>query len=253
MSNQPPYPGQQGPQGPGGQGGGNEPQNPYGPPPPYGSPQPNPYGQTPANPYETPQQQGPYPPQQQPGGYPQQPLWQGQQAPQQGFQGGGPQGPPPAKRSGKGKWIALIVVLVVLAAAAVVTAVVLTNTDDGGGSPPSVAGLEAGECIDSSDVADANEKISEIDEVACDESHDAEVFSTFELTSEEVSDFDLDAAGSKCVDLLADLGTSLDDLESDGNEVRPLVGSDDPEEGDKVVCFIRNSEGKDLSSQIVEQ
>ena len=74
---------------------------------------------------------------------------------------------------------------------------------------------------------------------------------TRSAADEAGSDFDLDAAGSTCVDELSDAGTTLDDLEADGNEVRPLVGSDEPAEGDQVVCFIRNSDGDQLSDSVI--
>jgi hypothetical protein len=288
MSNQPPYPGSpdQGPEEPPTRHKGGDPQqaNPYGPPQgpppqgpppqgPQGPPQQNPYGQPPQpGPYSPPPGQAPYyPPQQgqpqqypygqppQPGPYGQ-PPWQGHQAPQQGYGPGGqpwqqgpygPGGPGEPKRSRK-KWllplIAVVAILVIVGGIFGVMA--LTGGDTSSGT--AVDDLEQGDCLVSSDISDASDSIGDIETVDCGDEHDAEVFATFEVGSSEADGFDLDAAGSKCVDELSGAGSSLEDLEADGNEVRPLVGSAEPAEGDQVVCFIRNSDGDQLSETIVD-
>ncbi|KQZ67585.1 MULTISPECIES: hypothetical protein [unclassified Nocardioides] len=284
MSNQPPYPGP--PEEPTRQTGG-QPQNPYGQPQqpqnPYGQPQQgNPYGQPqqPQNPYGQPQQGAPQqgnpygqPQQQNPYGQPQQGAPQqgnpyaqpGQQNPyaQQGQQQyGGPQqqygqqyGAPQGGGSGGGskkKWLIPVLLIVLIAAivGAVFGVMALTGDDDKD-SGVAIDDLTAGTCISSDDIADGSGTIDSIEETKCDEDHDAEVFATYELSGDDAKEFDIDAAGSKCVEELESKGTSFDDLASDGNEVRPLVGSDDPSEGDQVVCFIRNSDGDALTEQIV--
>jgi hypothetical protein len=290
MSNQPPYPGSPdqgpedqptrykggdqpqppGPQGPGQQnpyGAPPQQQNPYGGPPqqqnPYGAPpqQQNPYGGPPQqqNPYGgPPQQQNPYgaPPQQY-GQQPGQPMWQGNQAPQQQYGQTGQQwqqaqfDQQQRQQKPKKKWLLPVIAAVVVLL--VVGGIVAAVTLGGGGSSEGTAvdDLDKGDCLVSGDIADASDSIGDIETVDCGEDHDAEVFATYDVTSDEAEDFDLDAAGSKCVDELSSAGGSLEDLEADGNEVRPLVGSDKPSEGDKVVCFIRNSDGDQLSEQLV--
>lgn len=233
---------------------GEQPPNPYGQPaqnpyaqpppspyaqppqsmPPYGQPQQNPYGQPPQNPYAQPGQANPYG---QPQSYPQ----------------GAPQPPQHGRGSGGGrkKWLIPVLAVVVLAVAGGgVLAAVLLSGDDSSGT--SVADLSGGDCLTSSDIADGEADIDDITTSSCSEAHDAEVFATYELGSDEVEEFDIDAAGTTCVDELESAGTSLDDLTSEGHEVRPLVANDDPSEGDAVVCFIRNSDGDQLSEQIVE-
>lgn len=220
---------------------------PYGQPGAYGSPpqQPNPYGQPPQqnNPYAQP----PQPP-------PSQPVWQGHQAPQQqyppqqGWPGQPPYGAAPAKpKGGKGLLIGLLGVLALaLVAAAVVTALILA---DDSGSAIAVKDISSGDCLVGSGLADADEEISDLETVGCNEDHDAEVFATFELGSDQ----DLDAAGSQCVDEAAAAGRPLEDLEGDDLEIRPLVASEEPEEGDKVVCFIRHPDGSKLSGSEFER
>jgi hypothetical protein len=280
MSNQPPYPGSpdQGPEEPptrhrggdpqqGNPGSGNQgtPQqgNPYGAPPqqnPYGQPQQgNPYGAPPQqNPYGQPQQQNPYggPPQ---GPPPNQPVWQGHQAPQQGYgqgqqqwqQGGyGPAGQGTQQKQKK-KWLipVIAVVAILLIVGGVFGVLALTGNSSSG---TAVDELSEGDCLTSSDIKDASDSIGDIETVDCGDKHDAEVFATYDVSSDEADDFDMDAAGSKCVDELSGAGTTLEQLEADGNEVRPLVASDSPSEGDQVVCFIRNSDGDQLTDSVLE-
>ena len=99
--------------------------------------------------------------------------------------------------------------------------------------------------------ADGNGTINSIETVSCDKDHDAEVFATYDLDADQAKDFDIDAAGSTCVAKLEENGVSFDDLTAAGNEVRPLLESDDPSEGDSVICFLRNSDGDPLDSKIV--
>ncbi|KRF17734.1 hypothetical protein ASG90_05130 [Nocardioides sp. Soil797] len=272
MSNQPPYPGSpeeptrhQPPQGnPYGQ---PQQPNPYGPPQqpqqgnPYGQPQqpqqPGPYGQP-----QQPQQGSPYgQPQQpqQPGPYGQPQQGYGQYGqPQQQYQQpayGGPQGGPQGGGSGGGgkKKIlipVLLLVLIVLIGGAIWAVIALTGDDSADGI--AVDDLKPGQCLSSSDIADGEGTIGALEETDCDKGHDAEVFATYDVDGDQADDFDIDAAGSKCVEELESAGTSFDDLTGEGNEVRPLVASDDPSEGDKVVCFIRNSDGESLNEQIVQ-
>lgn len=237
MSNQPPYPGQPeqpgppGPQGPPPQG--PPPGQPPFPPPagPYGAPPPNPYGQPP---------QGPYAPQTQP-------LWQGHQAPQQtpGQYGWQPYGAPHAAPKGNRTMLFVLLGLLVaaLVAAGVVGAVLLAGDSDSG---TAVSDLSVGDCLTSKDLAQAKGSIGDIETVDCEEEHDAEVFATLDLESDE----DLDAAGSRCVDEAADEGHPLEDLQGDDLEIRPLAAEVDPQEGDTVVCFIRNQDGDKLSGAI---
>jgi hypothetical protein len=281
MSNQPPYPGSndQGPEEPPTRHKGGEPpqQNPYGAPPqqqnPYGAPpqQQNPYGAPPQQgqqqyPYGQPPQQGqqyPYgaPPQQGQQQYPygqppqQQPVWQGHQAPQQQYGQTGQQWQQsqygaPQQQKPKKKWLipVIAVVAVLLVVGGVFLVLGLTGSSSSG---TAVDDLSEGDCLTSSDIADAKDSIGDIETVDCGDKHDAEVFATYDVSGDEADDFDMDAAGSKCVDELSGAGTSLEDLEADGNEVRPLVASDSPSEGDQVVCFVRNSDGDPLTDPVV--
>lgn len=242
------------------------PQNPYAQPPqgnpyaqpqqsPYGQPQQNPYGQPQQNPYgQQPQQGTPYGQPQQQGPYGQQAPYS-QQPPQQGGYGLHPYGSPQAQQyggsGGRKKWLIPVLALVVIAlvGGGIAAALALTGDEESG---TSVADLSKGDCLTSSDIADGNADIGDIETTGCSDDHDAEVFADFELSGNDVEEFDIDATGSRCVDELESAGVSFEDLSDEGNEVRPLVASDDPGEGDTVICFIRNSDGEKLSDQIVE-
>jgi hypothetical protein len=131
------------------------------------------------------------------------------------------------------------VLALALVAVAVITALILADDDSG----TAVKDISSGDCLVGSGLADAEEEISDLETVGCDEDHDAEVFATFELGDDQ----DLAAAGSQCVEEAAAAGRSLEDLAGDDLEIRPLVARDEPEEGDKVVCFIRHPDGSKLS------
>jgi len=198
---------------------------PTGPPPGYGQPRPP---QPPYNPYAQPV-----------GPEPTQPVWQGHQAPEQS----GPDAPgqPPTGTRRRRTW--LIVVLMVLFLAVVggaVTAAVLIAEDE---EDPgiAVADIEAETCLNSDGLADVGETVDTIEEVGCEDEHDAEVFATLELAAEE----DIAAAGDNCVGELDDVGQTWSALDAAGIEVRPLVAGED--EGDKVVCFIRHRDGEPLT------
>ena len=217
MSNQPPYPGS------------GEPPAPQGPPqrPPYGQPAGPPQGPPPGTPGGPPPGpppghpgQPPYPPP----GYTQ-PIWQGH----------------------KGLVIGLVAVLVLLLAGASVTAgLLLAGGNDNQGV--AVSDLSEGDCLRSDDIAAVNEEINDIETTGCNGAHDAEVFAVLNLAQGE----DLDAAGTRCVELAEEKGHSLTDLGADDLEIRPLVAGSDPQRGDEVVCFIRNKHGDILSEKIFE-
>lgn len=220
---------------------------PYGQPGPYGAPpQPGPYGQPP-HPYGQPPQQGnPYAQPQQPP--PTQPVWQGHQAPLQQYPPpyGWPGQAPVQPQRRRGLLIGLLVVLALaLVGTAIVAALLLTDDSDSG---VAVKDISPGDCLVGSGLADADEEISDIETIDCGDDHDAEVFATFELAADQ----DLDAAGSQCVDEAADAGRTLTDLQESDLEIRPLVASDSPDEGDKVVCFIRHPDGSSLSGSEFE-
>ncbi|NYG58273.1 hypothetical protein BJ980_001196 [Nocardioides daedukensis] len=253
--------------------------NPYGQPQqgqsPYGQPQqggqPNPYGQPQQgqSPYGQPQQgQSPYGQ----GGYQQQgqqagqqygagqysPSPYGQQGAQPGYGQQGPggygqQGTTDGKQGGAKVW--LIVVLVVVLIAAIVGLVFGIMALAGGDDETdgvAINDLKSGECVVSEDIAEGAGTIDSIETIGCGKDHDAEVFAIVEISDELAKDFDVDAAGSTCVDELVKQGKSLADLTSAGQEVRPLVASDEPTSDDNLVCFIRNSNGDELTSKIVE-
>lgn len=229
-------------------GSGEPPQPPYGPPNPYGPPgqpgQPGPHGQP--GPYGPPPGPPPFPP---PGPPPwSQPVWQGHQAPLQAPQGShhGPgHGPAPTRRGGRKRLVALLVVLLLaLLGGGIAAAVMLADDSERG---LEVSDIEPGTCLRSDDLADAAETISGIEEVDCDEDHDAEVFDVLEAGGD-----DLATLGTRCVESAEEMGHSLASLEVEGLEVRPLAAGDDLDEDDAVVCFIRNQDGDRLSAPVFE-
>lgn len=205
-------------------------------PPPSGTPEP---GRP--NPYEDPAAS--QPPSREPVPGLRQPLWEGHRAPEQGVDHRAP-----ATR-GRPSWPMLAVgAFVVLLVAGIVVAVALTRA----GEPAApVEDLRAGDCLSSDDLRAGRESISSFEVVACDQPHDAEVFSAFRLDPEAAADFDLTTVGAECVARLERRGTSLAAL-GEELEVRPLVATADPDAGDRVVCFLRNTDGDRLSDRLVE-
>jgi hypothetical protein len=125
--------------------------------------------------------------------------------------------------------------------------VVAVSTGDAERPGSAVTDLRAGDCLVSIDLARGRPSVGRIRVVGCDEPHDAEVFATFALTAGELAGFDIDAVGARCVDRLMDAGSSLAELQQQDLEVRPLVATADPQEGDTVVCFLRHVDGDRLS------
>jgi hypothetical protein len=131
-----------------------------------------------------------------------------------------------------------------LIAGAAVTAILLTRSNS-----ISVANLDEGDCLVSSDLAAGNGSVADVEVADCDEAHDAEVFATFELDDEEADEYD-DAAPAKCASLLAEHDSSLDDLAADDLEVRPLTQDEEPAVGDDVACLVRHKEGDELEEPL---
>jgi hypothetical protein len=140
----------------------------------------------------------------------------------------------------------ILVAVLLLIAGAAVTAILLTRS-----SSTAVANLDEGDCLVSSDLADGNGSVAEIEVADCDEAHDAEVFATFELDDEQADEYD-DAAPAECASLLAEHDSSLDDLAADDIEVRPLTQEDEPAVGDDVACLVRHTEGDELDQPIFD-
>lgn len=194
-------------------------------PPPGGQPpQPPPWQQPP----------GPPPPGQPPYG-----------TPPPGYPGPGNPPVPPRRRKAWLLPVVLVAVLLLIAGAAV-TAILLTRS-----SGTSVANLDEGDCLVSSDLAAGNGSVADVEVGDCDEAHDAEVFATFELDDEEADEYD-DAAPAKCASLLAEHDSSLDDLAADDLEVRPLTQDEEPTAGDDVACLVRHAEGDELDQPIFD-
>lgn len=194
-------------------------------PPPGGQPpQPPPWQQPP----------GPPPPGQPPYG-----------TPPPGYPGPGNPPVPPRRRKAWLLPVVLVAVLLLIAGAAV-TAILLTRS-----SGTSVANLDEGDCLVSSDLAAGNGSVADVEVGDCEEAHDAEVFATFELDDEEADEYD-DAAPAKCASLLAEHDSSLDDLAADDLEVRPLTQDEEPTAGDDVACLVRHAEGDELDQPIFD-
>ena len=138
----------------------------------------------------------------------------------------------------------LVVLFLVVAGGVVAAAFLLTDED--GDATLSVSDIEPMTCFDSPELGATGGLVESIEEADCDGDHDAEAFATLELGDDE----QLADAGARCVDELDDLGVSWSGLEEAGIEVRPLVAGDD--EGDKVVCFIRDKDGDPLSGSEFE-
>lgn len=138
--------------------------------------------------------------------------------------------------------------LLALVVGGVIGALALADDDEPGSV--AVSDIEAGDCLHSPDLAEGAAEVGDIEKVDCDEAHHAEVFAVLEF--DEDQDEDLDGAGTRCVGAAEDEGRTLSDLETEDLEIRPLVASDAPEDGDPVVCFIRHQDGQELSDSEFE-
>ncbi len=136
--------------------------------------------------------------------------------------------------------------MLLLVAGAVVLAILLAR-----GNGVSVATLDEGDCLVSSDLAAGNGSVGEIETADCAGAHDAEIFATFELDDDEADEYD-DAAPARCAELLAEQDSSLDQLAEDDLEVRPLTQDEEPAAGDQVVCLVRHTEGDELDGPVFE-
>lgn len=150
---------------------------------------------------------------------------------------------PPRRRKA---WLlpVILVAVLLLVAGAVVLAILLARGDGA-----TVASLDEGDCLVSSDLAAANGSVGGLEVGDCDKAHDAEVYATFELGDDEADDYD-DDAPAECAGLLADHDSSLDELAEDNLEVRPLTQDDEPAAGDDVVCLVRHAKGDELDQPI---
>lgn len=205
------------------------PNGPWGPPPPGQQP---PQGPPPGGPYGPPPGWQPPPPNQ--------PIWQGHQAPQQSAYGWQQQ-PPKKKRTGL--VIGLVVGALLVIGGAVAAALLLVSGDDEPGVL-AVSELEEGMCLASDDLASGNSEVDDMTEADCGGEHDAKVFAVLEVEDGE----SFDDAGSRCAE---ELGDDFDALRDEGIEVRPLATTDDPAKGDEVVCFLRSEDGEPLDQDVV--
>ncbi len=200
------------------------PPGPSGPPPGYVPPT---HAQAPYNPYAQP-----------PGAPSTQPVWQGHQAPEQGWPGA--PGQSPAAKRGR-KWlVALVVVLGLILVGGAITAAVLIGQDDD--DMITVSDIEQFDCFNSPDLGNPGGAVESLESADCDGDHDAEAFATLELDDDE----NLQDAGARCVDELDDVGRKWSDFDEAGIEIRPLAGGTDA--GDTIVCFIRRGDGEPLTA-----
>jgi len=132
------------------------------------------------------------------------PQWQppeGSQVPQ------APPAPAPKKRgllyAGFG---ALVLVLLVAAAGLFFFT---------GSQGMTVSDLSRGDCLTSPSLADGTSDVKDVKVVSCADSHDAQVVATSDLD-------DSTAASDACVQAITDMATSIAALSVDGHEVKPL-------------------------------
>jgi hypothetical protein len=111
--------------------------------------------------------------------------------------------------------------------------------------------LETGECLNASNLTDDSEDfVEDIEEVGCDESHDAEVLVTKELTQDDADGYD-PASSTLCTDLITEGG-----LEGKVAPTNPDIGyfglttDSEPNAGDKLVCIGYRLDGAKLDAPL---
>lgn len=141
----------------------------------------------------------------------------------------------------KGRWMAVTGLVLGLVGTVlwVLAGVGLSQVDWSSSDPMS---LEQGDCFNSDDVVESKDEIGPVDEVACDEEHDAEVVDAWTVESDAAgATFQDQAPWSACLEHVRasdpDLATRL---ERYGPERFGAV-TEDPdniEEGDRIVCYL---------------
>jgi hypothetical protein len=108
--------------------------------------------------------------------------------------------------------------------------------------------LETGECLNASNLTDDSEDfVEDIEEVSCDDPHDAEVLVTKELTQGDAEAYE-PASSTLCTDLITEGGLS--------GKIGPDIGyfglttDAAPNAGDKLVCIAYRLDGSKLEAPL---
>ena len=155
-----------------------------------------------------------------------------------------------ARKPGKGLAITAIVISLLASAAWIGLFVAIGSgaLDDVFDDLLPVEQLKTGECLNASNLTDDDEDfVEDIDEVSCDDPHDAEVLVTKELTQDDAETYDAESS-SLCTDLITDGGLS--------GKIGPDVGyfglttEAEPNAGDKLVCIAYRLDGSKLDAPL---
>ena len=108
--------------------------------------------------------------------------------------------------------------------------------------------LKTGECLNADNLTDDSEDFVEnIEEVGCDEPHDAEVLVTKELTQDDAESYD-PAESTLCGDLITEKG--LTGKIGEGIGFFGLTTDEAPNAGDKLVCIAYKLDGTKLDAPL---
>lgn len=156
-----------------------------------------------------------------------------------------------AKKPGKGLAISAIVISLLACAAwiGVFVAIGSGSLDDVFDDLLPVEQLKTGECLNASNLTDDSEDfVEDIEEVACDEPHDAEVLVTKSLTQDDAKDYE-PASSTLCTDLITEGGLA-DKVSSADMGYFGLTTEAKPNAGDKLVCIAYKLDGSKLDAPL---
>ncbi|WP_121252033.1 DUF4190 domain-containing protein [Nocardioides ferulae] len=120
---------------------------------------------------------------------------------------------------------------------------------------PSAADLKDGDCVNASGLHDDKDvaELSDIEEVSCSSSHDAEILAQVSLGDDDVADYTEDVAIDLCLEAILDQSPEAQPQLAAGDLFYiAFADSDEPESGDKLACMAAPTDGSKLDGPIGE-
>ena len=147
------------------------------------------------------------------------------------------------KNHGKGLAIAALVISILFSLGIAAGAYGLTQVDWDDLNP--VSDLSQGDCFNAKGLDDEDaEFVSEIDEVSCTTSHDAEVLASTDFTADQAEAYKLD--NSLCNELVSAAGYTA----SADFGLTSLTVNEEPNAGDRLACVVYNVDGSKLDAPL---
>jgi hypothetical protein len=147
------------------------------------------------------------------------------------------------RNHGKGLAIAALIVSVLFSFGIAAGAYGLTQVDWDDLNP--VSNLSQGDCFNADGLDDEDaEFVSEISEISCSKSHDAEVLASTDLTADQAEAYKLD--NTLCQELVTAAGYVPDAAYG----LTSLTVDEEPNAGDRLACVVYNADGSKLDAPL---